>query len=122
MALTCVAFRFINGLKSQWMSVMSRLCPVSGRRVMFGHNVSHANNRTNRTFMVNVQDFSFFSEVLKTKVSLRLSVRGMRTVEKAGGLDAYLARTPKGRLSTDLWPLKRSFEKAQKRVQQKKAA
>jgi large subunit ribosomal protein L28 len=101
---------------------MSRLCPVSNRRVMFGKNVSHANNRTNRSFEVNVQAFSFFSEVLGAKVSLRLSVRGMRTVEKAGGLDAYLARTPKGRLSAELWPLKRSFEKAQKRVSHKKAA
>ena len=109
-------------VKNEWGSVMSRLCPVSGRRVMFGKNVSHANNRTNRSFMVNVQAFSFFSDVLGAKVSLRLSVRGARTVEKAGGLDAYLSKTPKNRLSVELWSLKRSFEKAHKRVGHKKAA
>ncbi len=95
---------------------MSRFCPVSSRRLLFGNNVSHANNRTRRTFALNLQPFSFFSEVLGQVVYLRLSTRGMRSIEKAGGLDAYLEGHSKSALDEALRPLKRSYEKAKKRL------
>lgn len=89
---------------------MSRFCPVSLRRVVKGHNVSHANNKTKRPFFPNLQQFSFASEVLKRVILLRLSVRGMRIIENAGGFDAYLAKTKKTQLDKSLHPYKKAFD------------
>lgn len=92
---------------------MGRFCPVSGRKRLVGNRVSHANNKTKRVFELNLKPFSFFSELLGN-VRLKLSVKGMRTVEKAGGIDAYLA-LPSGKLNPALLPMKRSFDKLVKR-------
>ena len=94
---------------------MSRFCPVSLRRVKKGNNVSHANNKTKRPFFPNLQPFSFASEALKRMVRLRLSTRGVRMIEKAGGFDAYLEKTPKRLLDKALYPYKRAFEVQKKR-------
>lgn len=93
---------------------MSRFCPVARRRQLVGNNVSHANNRTKRIFVPNMQIFSFLSKTLKQTVRLRLCVRGMRTIENAGGIDAYLEKEKRTKLDPTLLPLKRSFEKAKK--------
>ena len=91
---------------------MARRCDVTGKGVMVGNNVSHANNKTKRRFLPNVQDTSMMSEVLGKLVRLRLSAAGMRTVEHKGGLDAWLLDTPASRLSPEVRRLKRRIERA----------
>lgn len=63
---------------------MSRLCPVTGKRPRTGNNVSHANNRTKRRFLPNMQVHKFWVPSEKRWVRLRLSTRGIRTVDKLG--------------------------------------
>ena len=68
---------------------MARRCPVSGKGVLVGMNVSHAHNRTKRRFLPNLQPASLLSEALGRSVRLRLTTNAIRTIEKRGGLDAY---------------------------------
>ena len=63
---------------------MSRLCPVTGKRPRTGNNVSHANNKTKRRFLPNVQNHKFWVPSEKRWVRLRLSTRGIRTIDKLG--------------------------------------
>ena len=69
---------------------MAKRCQITGKGVMSGNNVSHANNRTRRRFLPNLQTTRMHSEVLDRKINLRVSTSAMRTVEKHGGLDAFL--------------------------------
>lgn len=69
---------------------MARVCQVTGKKPMVGNNVSHANNKTKRRFLPNLQNRRFFSETLNRWVSLRLSNAGLRVIDKLG-LDAVLA-------------------------------
>lgn len=92
---------------------MARRCGITGKGVLTGNNVSHANNKTRRRYLPNMQEASFFSEILGTPVRMRLSVNGMRTVEHNGGLDAFLLGTPDRRLPIEAKILKRRLEKAQ---------
>ncbi len=91
---------------------MSRKCQVTGKKIMFGNNVSHANNKTRRTFLPNVQDTSLFSEALNRAVSVRISPAGLRTIDHKGGLDAFLLNTPVTKLDPDLRSLKTRVTKA----------
>ena len=79
--------------------------------MLFGHNVSHANNKSNRRFLPNLQNVSFLSEVLCRTIILRLSTRAIRTVEFHGGLDAYLSSTPNRNLTAEILPLKKVIVK-----------
>ncbi len=90
---------------------MTRRCALTGKGVLFGHNVSHANNKSNRRFLPNLQNVSFLSEVLGRTVSLRLSTRAIRTIEFHGGLDLYLTTTPNRKLTTEVLPLKKVIVK-----------
>jgi large subunit ribosomal protein L28 len=92
---------------------MSRRCQITGKGVLAGNNVSHANNRTRRRFLPNLQDTSLLSDILGTAVRLRLSTRGIRTVEHNGGIDAYLLGTPDSRLTIEAKALKRRLLRAQ---------
>jgi large subunit ribosomal protein L28 len=92
---------------------MARRCGITGKGVLTGNNVSHANNKTRRRFLPNLQETSFFSDVLGTPVKLRLSTNGIRTVEHNGGLDAFLLGTPDRRLPAEALTLKRRIERAQ---------
>ena len=92
---------------------MSRRCGITGKGVLTGNNVSHANNKTRRRFLPNLQNTSFFSDVLGTSIQLRLSTRGIRTVEHNGGLDSFLLGTPDRDLTVEAKVLKRRIEKAQ---------
>ncbi len=94
---------------------MARRCAVTGKGVLTGNNVSHANNKTRRRYLPNLQETSFFSDILGASIRLRLSVNGIRTVEHNGGLDAFLLGTPDRRLPTEAIVLKRRLEKAQAR-------
>ena len=90
---------------------MSRRCVITGKGVMSGNNVSHAQNKTRRKFLPNVQDTSLYSETLDRWISLRVSTAGLRTVEHKGGLDAYLTGTAKTKLDESLRPVKAQVEK-----------
>ena len=63
---------------------MSRVCQVTGKGPMSGNRVSHANNRRRRRFLPNLHDQRFWVESEKRFVSLRVSIHGMRTIEKRG--------------------------------------
>ena len=66
---------------------MSRVCEISGKRVMSGNNVSHAKNKTRRKFIPNLQNVKLFSKILNKFINMKISVRALKTVEKSGGLD-----------------------------------
>ena len=69
---------------------MAKVCQVTGKRPMTGHHVSHANNKTNRLFMPNLQRRKFWVEGENRWVSLRLTNAGLRLIDKKG-IDAVLA-------------------------------
>ena len=69
---------------------MARVCQVTGKAPMVGHQVSHANNKTKRRFMPNLQYRRFWVESENRGVRLRLTTAGLRTVDKIG-IDAVLA-------------------------------
>lgn len=91
---------------------MSRKCQVTGKKVMFGNNVSHAQNKTRRTFLPNVQDTSLYSEMLGELVRMRITAAGLRTIDHKGGLDAYMLNTPKSKIDPELQTIKVRIEKA----------
>lgn len=90
---------------------MSRRCAISGKAVLYGNNVSHANNKSRRRFLPNLQETSFMSEALGRLVRLRLSTNAIRTVEFHGGLDAYLMSESSLKLSPELVRLKKVIQK-----------
>lgn len=92
---------------------MAKRCQISGKTVMSGNNVSHANNRTRRRFLPNLQSTRMQSEILGRQVSLRVSTSAMRTVEKHGGLDAYLLQARNAELAVEAQELKREISAAQ---------
>ena len=63
---------------------MSRVCEVTGKKVMYGNNVSHANNKTRRRFDVNLQKKTFWVESLKKSVTLKVSAKGLKIIDKKG--------------------------------------
>ena len=90
---------------------MSRRCVISGKAVLYGNNVSHANNKSRRRFLPNLQEVSFMSEALGRSIPLRLSTNAIRTVERHGGLDAYLVLTSSLKLAPELIRLKKTIQK-----------
>ncbi|MBI5121685.1 MAG: 50S ribosomal protein L28 [Rhodospirillales bacterium] len=91
---------------------MSRRCAITGKGVLAGNNVSHANNKTRRRYLPNLQETATYSEILGSMVKLRVSMQGLRTIEHNGGLDAYLLGTANTRLTADALKVKRQIEKA----------
>ena len=88
---------------------MARRCGVTGKGVQAGNNVSHANNKTRRRFLPNLQATSLYSEVLDRPIRLRLSTSAIRTIEHKGGIDAWLAAAPAAELNADLRRLKKQI-------------
>jgi large subunit ribosomal protein L28 len=93
---------------------MTRRCAISGKAVLYGNNVSHANNKTRRRFLPNLQETSFMSEALGRLVRLRLSTNAIRTVEFHGGIDAYLTKSSTLKLTPELVRLKKIIERRAK--------
>jgi large subunit ribosomal protein L28 len=91
---------------------MSRRCELTGKSVMVGNNVSHANNKTKRRFLPNLNDVSLASETLGQTYRLRISAAALRTVDHRGGLDAFLAKAKEDKLSPRVLKIKRDLEKA----------
>src|SRR5690606_22141307 len=71
---------------------MSRACELTGKAVLTGNKVSHANNKTKRRFLPNLCDVTLISEALGQNVRLRVSAAALRSVEHRGGLDAFLLK------------------------------
>ena len=92
---------------------MARRCDFTGKGVQAGNNVSHANNKTRRRFLPNIQKASLLSDSLGETIQLRLSAAAIRTIEKRGGLDAFLLSTPAAKLGKKARVLKRRVQKAQ---------
>lgn len=91
---------------------MARRCDFTGKGVQTGNNVSHAHNKTRRRFLPNMQDCSLLSEALDEMVPLRLSTSAIRTIEKRGGLDAFLLSTPDAHLGKKARDVKRRVKRA----------
>lgn len=91
---------------------MPRRCELTGTRVSFGHNVSHSNRKSSRTFAPNLQSVSLLSDGLGRAVRLRVTTRALRTVQKRGGLDAYLLGTPDAKLPPEALELKQRLRRA----------
>ena len=91
---------------------MARRCEFTGKGVQTGNNVSHANNKTRRRFLPNIQRGSMMSDALGEMVPMRLATSAIRTIEKRGGLDAYLLSTPDEALGKKARVLKRRIKKA----------
>ena len=90
---------------------MARRCELTGKDVQVGHNVSHANNKTKRTFLPNLQAVTLMSEALGRSVRLKVSTHGLRSVEHVGGLDNWLLKTSDSDLSLKARRLKRDVAK-----------
>ncbi len=91
---------------------MARRCGITGKGVQTGNNVSHANNKSRRRFLPNLQQASILSDALGAPVRLRLSTRAIRSIEHNGGLDAYLLSIPDAKLPDDARRIKRRIKKA----------
>ena len=78
---------------------MSRKCELTGKSVMTGNNVSHANNKTRRRFLPNLVNVTLMSEALDKGIRMRVAASALRTVEHRGGLDAFLMKEKEANLS-----------------------
>jgi large subunit ribosomal protein L28 len=87
---------------------MARRCELTGKSVQVGNNVSHANNRTRRRFLPNLNHVTLISDVLGESVRMRITPHALRTVERHGGLDNYLIKARDEVLSTRARRLKRA--------------
>lgn len=90
---------------------MARRCMITGTGPMSGNNVSHANNRTKRRFLPNLQSTSLLSDVLGEMIRLRVTAKAIRTIESKGGLDAFLLGTPNRKLPTEAVRIKRRIQR-----------
>ena len=91
---------------------MSRRCELTGKGPMTGNNVSHANNKTRRRFLPNLNEVTLQSEILGRGVKLRISAAALRTVDHRGGLDAFLAKAKDSELSSNALRVKKEIAKA----------
>ncbi len=92
---------------------MSRRCDLTDKRHQCGHKISHAQNKSNRRFKVNLQPVSFRSEILKKDFSLHVATSTLRSVDFHGGLDAFLLRTHAVKLTEEFAKIRRQVKKAQ---------
>lgn len=92
---------------------MSRVCELSGKGPATGNNVSHANNKTRRRFLPNLNDVSLMSETLGRTFKFRVSAAALRTVDARGGLDTFLAKAKDNDLSPGALKVKKEIAKAQ---------
>ena len=90
---------------------MSRVCALTGTGPMVGHNVSHSNIKTKRRFMPNLVNVTLHSEALDQRFSMRVAAKALRTVDKLGGLDAYLAKAKDDVLSAKALKIKKNIAK-----------
>ena len=92
---------------------MSRICELTGKGRLTGNNVSHANNKTKRVFLPNLQNVTLMSEGLDLSFRFRVSTHGLRSVEHVGGLDNWLLKQADTSLSPRALKVKRELSKKQ---------
>ncbi len=90
---------------------MSRVCELTGKGPMSGNKVSHANNKSRRRFLPNLNQITLISDVLGRSFQLRISAAAIRTVDHRGGLDAFLAKAKDDELSSDALAIKKEIAK-----------
>lgn len=90
---------------------MARVCELTGKRVMTGNNVSHANNKTRRRFLPNLTKATLISDVLGRSISFRLSTHALRSVEHNDGLDNFLVKARDSDLSAAALKIKKEIKK-----------
>ena len=88
---------------------MVKKCDITNVKPMTGNNVSHAVNKTKRRFFPNLQNTSFFSEILGKKIKLKVTSKGIKTVEKNGGIDKYLLNSKNCKLNSETRKLKKTL-------------
>jgi|TARA_Y100000817_G_C16394726_1_gene340561 large subunit ribosomal protein L28 len=106
-----VFFRIAGRTQQQKDEPMSRRCELTGKGPMTGNNVSHANNRTRRRFLPNLNDVSLQSEALGRAFKLRISAAALRSVDHRGGLDKFLAKAKDVELSDNALKIKKAIAK-----------
>jgi large subunit ribosomal protein L28 len=90
---------------------MARRCELTGKAVLTGHNVSHANNKSNRRFLPNLCAVHLISDAMGQSYGFRISARALKSVEHRGGLDAFLVKASDAELSLKARRVKRQIEK-----------
>ena len=90
---------------------MTRRCELTGKAVLTGNNVSHANNKTRRRFLPNLCSVHLISDAMGQSYSFRVTARALKSVEHRGGLDAFLMKARDAELSSGALALKRDIEK-----------
>jgi large subunit ribosomal protein L28 len=95
---------------------MSRRCELTGIGPMVGNNVSHANNKTKRRFLPNLQEVTLISDTLGRSFRLRISSKALRSVDHRGGFDAFMMKAKEAELSADALKIKKEIMKAQETV------
>jgi len=86
---------------------MVNKCSITKKKPLSGNNVSHAINKTKRRFYPNLHNVSFFSEILGKKIKLKVSSRGIKTVEKNGGIDNYIIKSKNSNLTSETKKIKK---------------
>ena len=86
---------------------MSRRCELTGKGPMTGNNVSHANNKTKRRFLPNLNDVTLQSESLGRGFKMRITAAALRSVDHRGGLDAFLLKAKASQLSDNALKIKK---------------
>ncbi|MYZ47829.1 50S ribosomal protein L28 [Propylenella binzhouense] len=92
---------------------MARRCELTGKAVLTGNNVSHANNKSRRRFLPNLCNVTLVSDSLNRKVRLRITAAALRSVEHRGGLDAFLLKARDEELSPKARLIRRELVKKQ---------
>ena len=92
---------------------MARRCELTGKGPMTGNNVSHANNKTKRRFLPNLNDVTLQSESLGRGFKMRITAAALRSVDHRGGLDAFLIKAKDTELSDSALKIKREVIKSQ---------
>ena len=92
---------------------MSRVCELTGKGPMSGNTISHANNKSRRRFLPNLNEVTLISDVLGQAFKFRVTAAALRSVDHRGGLDAYLAKAKDEELSANALKIKKDIAKAQ---------
>ena len=92
---------------------MSRVCELTGKGPMSGNTISHANNKSRRRFLPNLNEVTLISDVLGQSFKFRVTAAALRSVDHRGGLDAYLAKARDEELSANARKIKKDIAKAQ---------
>ena len=91
---------------------MARRCELTGKGVLTGNNVSHANNKTRRRFLPNLNDVTLESEALGRSFKFKIAASALRTVDHRGGLDAFLLKAKDEELSDKALKVKKELLKS----------